>query len=72
MSKPLAAGALAGEDQLALAGGGAAQLPAGAGAKGAEMQRMLPGSGDTLEQAKQVVATDPRVAAQVIKSWVGD
>ena len=33
----------------------------------------LPGAmHENLEQLKDVVTKDPRVAAQVIKSWVGD
>jgi flagellar M-ring protein FliF len=72
MGKPVV-GMLPGADgQAGLPGpGGAAALPAAAGEG---QQRMLPGvaGGSALEQAKQVAASDPRVAAQVIKGWVGD
>ncbi|MBI4696184.1 MAG: flagellar M-ring protein FliF [Gammaproteobacteria bacterium] len=72
MGKPVL-GMLPGADgQAGLPGpGGTAALPATAGEA---QQRMLPGvaGGSALEQAKQVAASDPRVAAQVIKGWVGD
>lgn len=46
-----------------------------------EAMRALPGAGgslaaggshENLDQVKQIVAQDPRVAAQVIKGWVGE
>ena len=78
MGKPGAGGALPGADgQLALPSGDTAEaMLAGAGKAAGDVERaqkLLAGAGNEhLEQVKQVVASDPRVAAQVIKSWVGD
>ena len=79
----LAKPAVAHGGRPALTGPGG-QPVAGAGAEGGQLA--LPGSvagapkplltagvaHENLDQLKQFVAQDPRVAAQVIKGWVGD
>ena len=51
---------------------GAAALPAGQqAADGAAQLPHLPAMNE-IEQVKQFVSQDPKVAAQVIKGWVGD
>ncbi|NNM01571.1 MAG: flagellar M-ring protein FliF [Gammaproteobacteria bacterium] len=66
--------AAAGEGDPALAGGatGSLGLPAPEGAGG--MQALMgPGElNDNIEQVKTYVAQEPKVAAQVVKNWVGD
>lgn len=75
------AGAAAG----AAEGGGQPALPGAASADGAQLalppglsaepsQPLLPGGAphENLDQVRSIVAQDPRVAAQVIKGWVGD
>ena len=68
----------------ALAGAGGSGLPALPGTAEGAAAGALPGAAgsaslltfgaphENLEQVKQIVAQDPRVAAQVIKGWVGD
>lgn len=66
-------------------GAGQAALPGATGTDGAPLalppglqseaqQPLLPGGAphESLEQVRSIVAQDPRVAAQVIKGWVGD
>jgi flagellar M-ring protein FliF len=73
-STPALAAAVAGAGPApALPGAGDAAVRALPGAGSATAA--LPGGGggqENLDQIKQMVAQDPRVAAQVIKSWVGD
>ncbi|MBI2801301.1 MAG: flagellar M-ring protein FliF [Gammaproteobacteria bacterium] len=78
LARPTAAGAL-GRD-----GGNALALPGADGATAAGGMRALPsaaaaaaltasgGVNENLDQVKQIVTQDPRVAAQVVKAWVGD
>ncbi len=61
-------------EQLALPNGTAADAAAQAALTSSTTPRLaLPGAmHEDLEQLKDVVTKDPRVAAQVIKSWVGE
>lgn len=74
MAKPTAATLAAGggtSGGLALAAPGGGALPALGGPATAALN--MPASmHDNLEQVKQIVAQDPRVAAQVVKEWLGD
>jgi flagellar M-ring protein FliF len=74
LAKPVAAsiadGAASGAP-LGLAAPGGGAVPALAGPQVAPLT--MPSSmHDNLEQVKQIVAQDPRVAAQVVKEWIGD
>ena len=76
--RPTPAGALGrdGGNTLALPGADGATAPGGMRAlPSATANAALTGAGgtnDNLDQVKQIVTQDPRVAAQVVKAWVGD
>lgn len=62
-----------GGEQLALPNGTSADAAQATSAPSPTARLALPGAmHENLEQLKDVVTKDPRVAAQVIKSWVGD
>ena len=69
LAKPQLASAAALE---APGGGGLPALPGTTGGSAAASLLTFGAPHENLEQLRQVVAQDPRVAAQVIKGWVGD
>ena len=69
LAKPQLASAAALE---APGGGGLPALPGTIEGAAAASLRTFGAPHENLEQLRQVVAQDPRVAAQVIKGWVGD
>ena len=69
LAKPQLASAAALE---APGGGGLPALPGTTEGAAAASLRTFGAPHENLEQLRQVVAQDPRVAAQVIKGWVGD
>jgi flagellar M-ring protein FliF len=74
MAKPVAAAIAddaASSAPLGLAAPGGGVVPALAGPQVTPLT--MPSSmHDNLEQVKQIVAQDPRIAAQVVKEWLGD
>ncbi|MCC6708567.1 MAG: flagellar M-ring protein FliF [Gammaproteobacteria bacterium] len=84
MTKPLTVAGSSGEVQALEGGVGANGLPALAGPAGMDGQMALPNQRNdsqpllasseidpNIDSVKQFVSNDPRVAAQVIKGWVG-
>ena len=74
MAKPVAAAIAddaASSAPLGLAAPGGGAVPALTGPQVTPLT--MPSSmHDNLEQVKQIVAQDPRIAAQVVKEWLGD